>query len=54
MVLAGEAIELLGTLRLSDEWKTQGIGIVERHDNGFTLDEPTRPKRSRNVSQVRL
>jgi len=46
-ILAGRAIELLEKLQASEEWKTQGIAVVERHENWLMLDEPPRPKRSR-------
>ncbi len=46
-MLAGEALELLKQLQSSDEWKTQGIGVVERHENWLILDEAPRRKRSR-------
>ncbi len=50
-ILAGEAIELLKQLQSNDEWKTQGIAIVERHKNQFSLDEP-RPKRKRKKKEA--
>lgn len=51
-LLAGEALELLGTLESSNEWKTQGIAIVERHKNLLILDETPRPKRSRKKKGI--
>jgi hypothetical protein len=46
-LLAGEALELLKNLDTSDEWRINGIPIVERHKNEFSLGEEARPKRSR-------
>lgn len=51
-LLAGEAIELLKNLESSDEWKIQGIAIIERHKNWLSLDETPRPKRSRKKKDV--
>lgn len=39
-LLAGEALKLLKGALAHDEWKSEGIAIVERHENVFTLDEP--------------
>jgi len=46
-ILAGDAIELLEKLQANDEWKTQGIAVVERHTNWLILDEPPPRKRPR-------
>jgi hypothetical protein len=44
-LLAGEAIELLDKLRANDDWKADGVPIIERHENWLMLDQPTRRKR---------
>lgn len=43
-LLAGEALELLVRLRSQDIWKSEGIAIIERHENLLILDQPTRRK----------
>jgi len=50
-MLAGEAIELLKQIQSSDEWKIQGIAVVERHKNWLSLDEAPRPKLSRKKKE---
>ncbi len=41
-LLAGEALKLLEGPLAHDRWKSEGIAIVERHENVFALDEPKR------------
>jgi hypothetical protein len=52
-MLAGEAIKLLEQLRLGDEWKAHGIGVVERHENQLYVDTPRRAKRSRKKKEAK-
>ncbi len=51
-LLANEALELLKNLEMSDDWKINGIPIVERHKNEFSLGEEVRPKRSRKKKKT--
>lgn len=51
-LLANEALELLKSLEMSDDWKINGIPIVERHKNEFSLGEEVHPKRSRKKKNV--